>query len=174
MLFTGERAAAEELGVTRELLRDWMRKADFPTPKRKGGAFVFDMTAVRAWRDAQGRKGADPNSQGARIKQAQEVEKLKQLTIKTEGDRTRLDRLQKELLPRQSAELVISTMLTEIGDDLDQICLSLPKTSGVPVAYQTALANRLKEMTDDFRDRTVTRLNAALKALSDTANDRKQ
>lgn len=163
----GERAAAAALGITRELLRDWMKKADFPKLAKQGGAYVFPITAIREWRDSNGRKGADPNSAAARIKQAQEIEKLKQAQIKTEGDRTRLDRLQKRLLPRQSAELVISTMLTETGDDLDQIALSLPTTCGVPVAYQPALAARLKEVLDDFRVRTVTRLHAALKTLSE-------
>ena len=62
---------------------------------------------------------------------------------------------------------MISTLLTEAADDLDQLVNTFPGTCGVPIKYQRAMRARLKTELDNYRARTVDRCQAALKSLDE-------
>lgn len=160
----GRNEAAEILGIAPSTLREWMAEPGFPDTS-KG----HDIDAIRRWRAERGKKGSDLASTFGKIKAAQEGEKLKQSRIKTSQMTIKLQQLEGSVLWRRAAELVVSTLLTETGDDLGQLGETFPGTCGIPVKYQAALRKRLKEELDAFRERTVDRCNAATKSLDDQA-----
>lgn len=151
--------------MSRELLRDWMKKPGFPKCRKTAGSYVFPISEINIWRNSQGLKGTPEAANSAKLKQAIDVEKLKQARIETDAKMMKLGRMQGRLLPRQSAELVLSTLLTKLGDDLDQIANSLPGTSGVPVPYHEKLRDRCVELLDEFRHNTKAAIDEALTKL---------
>jgi hypothetical protein len=140
--------AAEMLGVTARQLSNWTKEPWFPEDGRTTSG--WDVPLIRVARDAMGRVGSNGSDQAKKIKLASDGEKLKQAIIKTQIEDLKLKEQERELLPRRSIELFVSSFLTSYGDWAEQ----LPDlvVGDLPKRHRAAFKARLKDELDRKRD----------------------
>lgn len=142
-----QKNAAQQLGVTDRLLRDWQNEAWWHPAFRTSAG--YDVAAIRAARDAMGRKGSEQSDAAKQIKLLTDREKLEQAKLETERKR-RQERVDEgELLPRQALEIFAATLLTELGDWCDQ--LGGLVSAELPKKYRAKTAARIKAELDRRR-----------------------
>jgi hypothetical protein len=147
MIVATQKEAARELGVTQRQLRNWMAAPWWPANGRVADGYNVD--AIRAARDAMGRKGSEQSRQAAALKLANDAEKLKQNRVKTQQVELELKQQQGDLFPRAGLELFVATFLTAVGDDLDQLPAIVAKD--VPTKYRKPVQARLQQEFNDLR-----------------------
>lgn len=167
------RAAAAALGITEKALQLWTQEPWFPAgavgKDAKGNNRNWNVTAIRAARDAIGRKGSEVSDTAKKLKLATDNEKFQQAKIRTEQDRLALETTKGELIPRDALELFASTLLTSLGD----WCEQLPDliAAAVPKKYRKPVKDRLKQELDARRVQAAAALERAARDFDTRAKD---
>lgn len=155
--------AARLLGVTERQLGSWVHEPWFPAgavgADARGNNRDWNVRAIRAARDAMGRKGSDLADTAQKLKLKTDHEKLKQAQIKTQAEELKLRQQQGELIRRDALELFASTLLTSLGDWCDQLPDLI--AAEVPRKYRTALKERLRTELDARRTAAAAELATA-------------
>lgn len=140
--------AAALLGITPRVLGLWANETWFPEEGRTAGG-GWDVAAIRAARDAMGRKGSERSDRAKEIKLAKDAESLRREILKRRTEELLLAERAVELVPRRAVELFCSTFLTAFGDWADQ----LPEivVADLPKKQRPKLRKRLKEELDRKR-----------------------
>lgn len=159
-----QKAAAKQFGVQPSSFREWMKEPGFPDCSTG-----YDIDAIKRWRDANQRKGAELTEGLKKLSAAIKGEELKQARIDTETKSLKLDRLRGDLYPKVAAHLAISTALTTVSDLLEQWLDTIPVRSGVPEEYVEPLKDRLQAEFDSGRQRIEDEIKAALAHLAETS-----
>lgn len=132
------------LGITDRVLGLWASEPWFPQDGRTSSG--WNVPAIRAARDAMGRKGSEQSDQSKRLKLASDAEKLKQAQYETRKRELDLRVKEGELLPRRGWELFAAQLLTALGDWCDQLPELL--SADVPRKYRKKVRERAKQELD--------------------------
>lgn len=147
-----QKQAAEALGVTPRTLRDWQNVDGFPDCSRG-----YDVEAIRTWRQANERKGSEPERVAKQIKLGVLAEKLKQMQLRTKKDQLDLDAKEGTLLPRKAIEQSAAVLLSALGDwceqlpDLVAAIVSKKDQRKVRDRLKTELDARREQLADDLK-----------------------
>lgn len=167
------KAAAAALGVDERSLATWSKEPWFPADAvgkdAKGRNRNWNVTSIRAARDAAGRKGSDPqlDELTRRAKAKRAVEDAKKAELENEKRRLQLEREKRDLVPRAAAELFAATLLTGLAD----WCEQLPElaVAVVPKKYRRPLKDFLSTELDNRRRQLAADLESAARE-HDAAN----
>lgn len=166
MILKTQKAAAKQFGIQASSFREWMKEPGFPDV-----SLGYDIDAIKRWRDANQKKGAELTEGLKKLSAAIKGEELKQARIETETKSLKLDRLRGDLYPKVAAHLAISTALTTMSDLLEQWLETIPVRSGVPEQFVQPLKSRLQDEFDSGRQRIEDEIKAALAHLEEQARN---
>ncbi|GEM_PF-1887540 len=145
--------AARFLGVTGQALALWTKENWFdPAWKtRVGPDDCYNIVAIRAARDAMGRKGSEQSETTKRLKLDLDREKLKQSEIATGEKQLGLRQREGDVIERRAVELHFATLLTALSDWCDQIPELI--AADVPRRHAPRIKKRLQGELDRRRHR---------------------
>ncbi len=147
-LVATQKAAAAALEITPRVLRMWQAESWFPPAGR--AAAGYDLAAIRAARDAMGRKGSAEAAAARAQRFDNDGERLKQGRFETRRRELQLQEIEGELISRRAVELHFAALLTALGD----WCDALPDliAGDFPKKQQAKLRRRLREELDRKRN----------------------
>ena len=142
-------SAAAALGVSDRQLGRWKQTPGFPDCSAG-----YDIDAIRAWREANQRKGSEDDDQTAILNRAIKLEKLKEIKAKNHLAQLNIDEAEKRLLPRKLYEQFIASLLAGIGDWCEQLPglveAELPAKYGKTV--KARIADECRRMRDQLAE----------------------
>jgi len=155
--------AATALGITDRQLGNWSKEDWFPAAGRSGDQ--WHVSAIRRARDEQGRKGSPQNSRREEIRDKREQAKLAKELAEARLKGLAVKSREGELMPRSALELFGSTLLTELGDVLEQ----LPDLAGKQVSeeFRETIRAYLRKELNNARDGIRRKLENAARELDE-------
>lgn len=167
MIVATQKEAAKQLGVTQRQLRNWLGEPWFPANGRGEGG--YDVGAIKAARDAEGRKGSEQNDVRGKLRDALSAEKLKRVRIETRQQEIKLAEAEARLIPREAIELYIATFNTRFGDWCDQVPDIVAREA--PAKFRKKVRDRLKRELNERRTALRAELEAKARELDQRAPD---
>lgn len=116
IIVSEQKELARLLGVTPRTVRNWLQDPAHPDIARG-----YD---VAAWREFQRRfekGGSETAKEATRLGLDLKSQRVEQERLRTRQMELKLQEQERELLPRRAQELAIATILTNLGDKLDQL-----------------------------------------------------
>jgi DNA-binding transcriptional MerR regulator len=155
-----QKDAASALGITTRQLRTWASEDWFPPAGRTAAG--WDVEAIKAARDREGRKGSEQSEDRQQIRALREQEGLERDRIRTTRERLALQSDQGELIPRAAVELFASTFLTIFGQWCDQLPVMIARD--VPAKFRARIRDRLSRELEAQRQSMRDELEARARA----------
>lgn len=154
MIVQEQKEAARILGVTPRTIRDWMRDYPNEVPDTSAG---YDIDQWKAFRESHGKKGSPDGEALRKLKLARQAEALKRDRVKTRHDELNLEVKEGTLLPRQSHELALASVLASLADWCEQLpdivggccCKKCKKT--IPKELKNQLDRCREQLAEDLK-----------------------
>lgn len=155
-----QKETAELLNITPRSLRSWESEDWWPENARdKSG---YDLALIRAAQEALGKSGSELREQNAVVTLKTKQAKLEKELLEIQKRQLELHVKEGLLIPRDTVELHLSTLLKEVGDLFDRI----PSLAGKEAGKRNAkkVADYLRREFDKTRRRIASELEKAARA----------